>query len=100
MRLNGRVLARLLFSAAAIAGTFEERVAEGKKAAEIEEGKKYESSLGPSMSGALGACILIGATKVAECFATEFTKSGVPKPPPSGRLRDGYPIAVAIAVVP
>ena len=123
------LLACVLFSTAALADNFADRVAEARKASSTPEGKKYDQLLVPAIGAAMRACVppgstspanlgkftLIGyvassgavslievqpKTEVSVCFAAQFEQARFASPPKSGQSKVGFPIAVEMSLVP
>ncbi len=117
----------LLFSTAALADDFEDRVAAAKRASSTPAGKEYDKALGPPADAAIRACVppgstvqtkatftLVGSvarsgvlssvdvqprTDLSKCFAERFAQIHFTTPPESDGTAE-FPISVEMTVTP
>lgn len=115
---------------AAQAGDISARIAAGNNAAAASpEGQRYESLLGPALQAAMSPCVPAGSTAtgnlgkftlvgdvaksgaissvevepstaVSRCFAANFRKQQLPKPPKPPSARKRFPLTLVVSVVP
>ncbi len=121
------VVTLVLFSAAAFADSFTDRVAAAKRASSTPAGKEYDKSLGPPADAAIRACVppgstvqtkvtftLVGSvarsgvlssvdvqpkTDLSKCFAERFAQAHFATPPESDGTAE-FPISVEMTVTP
>lgn len=95
--MNRALIGALLVSLPAIASDFASRIAEAKH----RSGELGSFTLvgDVTASGALKAVAFEQQTKVSTCFANQFGKTLLPKPPRMDRDA-GFPIVVAMKVAP
>jgi hypothetical protein len=120
------LIAYWALSTTAFANDFDNRVAEGKRAAAAPQGSQYHQSMGPVISEAIGVCVppdstlrsnvgdftLVAyvsqagkpaavdvqpKTAVALCFAAQFENAQL-SAPPTAVSRSGFPVAVTMSV--
>ena len=121
--------ALMLIGGQAIAGDFAARIAEGKAAAATVEGGRYERTLWPHFGSAMRECVPPGSdtkgnivefvlvghvakdgtvsrleveppSRVADCFAAELARRGLPAPPELRTSVLAHPILVEMRVAP
>ena len=119
----------MLIGGQSIAGDFAARIAEGKAAAATVEGGQYERTLWPHFGSAMRECVPPGSdtkgnivefvlvghvakdgtvsrleveppSRVADCFAAELARRGLPVPPELRAPVLAHPILVEMRVTP
>jgi hypothetical protein len=123
------IVSIVLAAGTAYANDFAARAKAGKQALATPEGKKYEDSWGEVMGGILQTCIPLGSTdpgnlgrftfvadvsssgsvssvevqpvtRVSRCFAEQFGKANLPRPPMPLKKGELLPVADDIVVTP